>query len=141
MEDFRSCYRCGHVTQELLDQCPRCGQRLLTARQVRRLGWAQGVIGLILVGLTGTILLYLIPLIFPPPGAPNQRAQFTGTAAQGWLVLGLLGVLLVLGLTSMISGLGQIKTGRRNRWIRRLAFGLVVLLVACLWLLQFALGD
>jgi amino acid transporter len=114
---------------------------MLTARQVRRLGWAQGVIGLILVGLTGTILLYLIPLIFPPPGAPNQRAQFTGTAAQGWLVLGLLGVLLVLGLTSMISGLGQIKTGRRNRWIRRWAFGLVVLLVACLWLLQFALGD
>ena len=39
MDQLRSCYKCGYETHEPVKQCPKCGQRLRTAREVRVLGW------------------------------------------------------------------------------------------------------
>src|SRR2546423_9347967 len=140
MEQLRTCYKCGYETHDALKQCPQCGQRLRTAREVRVLGWVQLFLGLFLVGMMGTITYYVAPLILQA-GTPGGGARFTGTPQQALIILGLFGLLIVFGLTSVISGLWQIKTGRRNKWIFIFMLGLViVLLVVCL-LIRVALGG
>ena len=136
MEESRSCYKCGYVTNEAVGQCPKCGRRLRTAKQVRRLGWVQLLIGVFLVGLMGTITFNLAPLMLRTGEPAASGARFTGTAEQAQLILGLFGLVILFGLTSMASGLWQIKTGRRNKWIFILMLALVVLLVLAGWLVR-----
>ena len=138
MEQLRTCYRCSYETNEAVKQCPKCGQRLRTAREVRVLGWLQLLIGLFLVGLMGTITFNLAPTLL---GAPGDGARFTGTPEQGFLILGLFALIIVFGLTSMASGLWQIKTGRRNKWIFIFMLGLVVVLLVVVWLVRLMLAT
>ena len=140
MEESRSCYRCGHVTNQAADRCERCGGQLRTTKQVRRLGWVQLVIGLFLVGLMGTITYNLAPLMLQA-GEPAGGARFTGTAEQARLILGLFGLIIAFGLASVVSGLWQIKTGRRNKLIFILMLGLFVLVIVAAWVVRAALDD
>ena len=141
MEESSSCYSCGHVTNEAVSRCPECGRRLRTAKQVRRLGWLQLVIGVFLVGLMGTITYNLAPLMFParPPAAGRSGARFTGTPEQAQLILGLFGMVMVFGLGSIVSGVWQIKTGRRNKWLFIVMVALFVVLILFSWYLRSAL--
>jgi len=139
MEEFSSCYSCGHVTSEVAAKCPKCGKRLRTAKQVRRLGWLQLLIGIFLVGLMGTITYNLAPLMFPVGETQSNGARFTGTPEQAQLILGLFGMVIVFGLGSILSGLWQIKTGRRNKWLFIIMVVLFVALILFSWFLRSAL--
>ena len=141
MEESSSCYSCGHVTNEAVTQCPKCGRRLRTARQVRRLGWMQLAIGMFLVGLMGTITYNVAPLLLPftVAAAPAGGARFTGTPEQAQMILGLFGMVIVFGLGSIVSGLWQIKTGRRNKWLFIIMVVLFVVLIFFSWYLRAAL--
>lgn len=140
LEESSSCYSCGHVTNEVVSTCPKCGRRLRTAKQVRRLGWLQLAIGVFLVGLMGTITYNLAPLMFPLTAETGDRgARFTGTPEQAQLILALFGMVIAFGLGSIFSGLWQIKTGRRNKW---LFIGMVLLFIVLIffsWYLRSAL--
>jgi MFS family permease len=95
---------------------------LKTAKQIRRIGRAQVAIGLFLASLTGIVTVQLSPFLMHPEH---------GEAVQRMFVFGLLGALIVLGVNSMISGVSQIKTGRRNKWTL-ISMGVVlVLLIVC----------
>ncbi|HYY42921.1 MAG TPA: hypothetical protein VE775_09335 [Pyrinomonadaceae bacterium] len=140
MDQLRSCYKCGYETNEPVKQCPKCGQRLRTAREVRALGWLQLLIGIFLVGLMGTITFKLAPLLLQT-GVREGGSRFTGTPQQAFLILGLFGLLILFGATSMTSGLWQIKTGRRNKWIFIFMLGLVIVLIVVVWFVRAALGT
>jgi MFS family permease len=96
-------------------------------------GWLQLLSGLILVGLMGTITYNLAPQMLRP-GVAAGGGGFTGTAEQGLLILGLFGFLITFGLGSVASGLWQIATGRRNKWIFALTLGLFLLVMLAAWL-------
>jgi MFS family permease len=139
VEQLRTCYKCSYETHEVVKQCPQCGQRLRTAREVRVLGWIQLLLGLFLVGMMGTISFYVAPILLQA-GLPGGD-RFTGTPQQALMILGLFSLVIMFGLTSIVSGLWQIKTGRRNKWIFIFMMGLViVLLVVCL-LIRVMLGG
>lgn len=140
MEELHTCERCGTATRESAGQCAGCGERWRTKKQVRRLGWVQLFVGLFLVGLMGIITYNLTPLMLRA-GAREGGARFTGTAAQAQLILGLFWLVIAFGLTSMLSGLWHIKTGRRNRWLFILLLGLVAVLGLVAWLVQESLGG
>ncbi len=140
MEELHTCERCGTATRESAGQCAGCGERWRPKKQVRSLGWLQLLMGLFLVALMGTITYNLAPLMLQA-GARENGARFTGTPAQAQLILGLFGLVIAFGLTSMLSGLWHIKTGRRNRWIFILMLGLVAVLGLVTWLVQESLGG
>lgn len=142
IEEASSCYSCGHVTNETVSKCPKCGRRLRTAKQVRRLGWLQLAIGIFLVGLMGTITYNLAPLMLGAGesagggGSSGGGGRFTGTAEQAQLILGLFGMVIMFGLGSILSGLYQIKTGRRNKWLFIIMLVLFVVLIVFSWFLR-----
>lgn len=139
MEESSSCYSCGHMTSEAVAQCPKCGRRLRTAKQVRRLGWMQLLIGLFLVGLMGTITYNLAPSLLPSATETRGGARFTGTPEQAQMILALFGLVITFGLGSILSGLWQIKTGRRNKWLFIIMLALFVVLIFFSWFLRSAL--
>src|SRR6267142_1585500 len=103
MKELRNCYslRCGYVTDEVLERCPKCGGRLRTTRFVRRLGWVQLIIGLFLVGLMGTIIFSLAPTLLQP-GEIDRGSAFTGSPEQAQLILGVFGLVIVFGLGTVV---------------------------------------
>ncbi|HJR08614.1 MAG TPA: hypothetical protein VJ842_15245 [Pyrinomonadaceae bacterium] len=140
LEEASSCYSCGHVTNEDVGKCPKCGRRLRTAKQVRRLGWLQLAIGVFLIGLMGTITYNLAPALLQA-GESVDGSRFTGTPQQAQLILGLFGMVLVFGVGSVASGLWQIKTGRRNKWLFIVMLVLFVILIAFSWFLRAMLRN
>ena len=136
-----SCYSCGHITHEVVNKCPKCGKRLRTAKQVRFLGWLQLAIGVFLVGLMGTITYNLAPLMLQASDTvgTGSAARFTGTPEQAQLILGLFGMVIVFGLGSIVSGLYQIATGRRNKWLFIFMVVLFIGLILFSWFLRSAL--
>jgi MFS family permease len=140
MTQSRTCYslKCGYVTEEEVDNCPKCGGRMRSSRQVRVLGALQLIIGLFLIGLMGTITASVAPMLMHP-GRSETGAGFTGTPEQGQLILGLFGLLLVFGFGATLSGLWQVITGRRNRWVVILMLVLFVILVLVGFALRSAL--
>jgi MFS family permease len=140
LEESSSCFSCGHVTNEVVSKCPKCGRRLRTAKQVRRLGWLQLAIGVFLIGLMGTITYNLAPALLRV-GESADGSRFTGTPLQAQLILALFGMVLVFGLGSVASGLWQIKTGRRNKWLFILMVALFIILIGFSWFLRAVLRN
>lgn len=99
IDELRKCYKCGYQTVELLRVCPKCGRRLLSVKQVRRLGWVQLILGLFIVGLMGTITFALAPSLLHP-GVPERGEWFTGTAEQGLSTVGLFGLLALMATSA-----------------------------------------
>ena len=129
MNEVRSCYKCFYETTEAFAKCPQCGGPMRTARQVRRLGWVQLVLGLFITGMMLAITAFVAPLMLNA-GAPSATgSRFTGTPEQALLIFGLFGVLILFGLVAMLNGIWQIKFGRRNKWLFIVVLVLTGLLV------------
>lgn len=141
MEQFRTCYKCGYETHEVIKQCPQCGRRLQTSSTVRTLGVVQLLMGLFLVGMMGTITYYVAPIMLPADTPSISDHRFSGTPQQALMILGLFSLVILFGVTSMVSGLWQIKTGRRNKWIFIFMMGLVIVLLVVCWLIRVTFGG
>ncbi len=106
------------------------------ARALVRRGWAQSIVGALLAAGVGAVALNLAPDLLRP-GADGEPS--IGSGAEGPLLLGMLGLIVVFGLTTLANGCWLIRTGRRNPWLLRIAFGLLVLVVLAGWSLRKAL--
>jgi MFS family permease len=139
IDELRICYKCFYETNEVLKKCPKCGRGLFSKKQVRLLGWLILALGMFLVGLMGTITIYVTPALLYA-GAPTGGKQVTATAEQATLILALFGSLIAAGLIFMVTGLWQIKTGRRNKWLVYSSIALIGLVVIAAVLALKAIG-
>jgi membrane protease YdiL (CAAX protease family) len=129
MKDQRICSKCNYTAADTkVVRCPKCKSWMPKAQSIRRRGWILIFLGLLLVGMVGTITFALAPSMLSA-GSPGN--SFTGTPEQAYLVLGLFAVIITFGLTGIFSGIWQIVTGRRNIWI-------VIVIVILLFLIIVA---
>ncbi len=128
-EDVSACYRCGHQTHKFIRRCPRCGASLQSRRWSRRFGVGLLLCGLFLTGLMGWVLYETLPLLLGPGVSPG-KARFTGTAAQGVFILGIMGLVLALGVSAALYGGWQLATGGRSLRIVSGIVGIAVVLTA-----------
>jgi hypothetical protein len=88
----------------------------------------------------GTVGCMLAPTLLHP-GETIAGSTFTGTPAQAQIEFGLVGLVTIFGLGTILSGLWQIATGGRNRWIAIVMLGLIALLVIAGEAVRSALGS
>ncbi len=130
---YRSCayFRCGYVTAEIIETCPKCGSHMRTSGRVRLIGVVQLLLGLFLIGFMGTITFYVAPMMLDG-GESDSGTTFTGTAQQATFILILFGMVIAVGAGAALSGLWQIISGRTNKWLA------IATIVICAVLLVFA---
>ncbi len=116
MADTSTCTAraCRAVTPGLVDACPRCGARVLTSRRVRILGWLQLGIGLFLIAFMGYIALQMYPSLSRPGAEMAGGGRFNGDAEQAGMILNVFWLVIAVGALSVVNGIWQIATGRRN---------------------------
>lgn len=98
-----------------------------TTKRIRFLGVVLTLIGLFLVGLMGTIAYDQAPMLLNPGSASRSGSRFTGTPEQGQKMLLLFAAVIGFGLMSIVGGLWQIVTGRRNKWMVIAMVGVFIL--------------
>ncbi|MBA3322903.1 MAG: hypothetical protein H0T45_15845 [Pyrinomonadaceae bacterium] len=125
MNEISSCYRCDFETGEPLSQCPRCGQPLRSAKTVRRLGWALVALGGLLVVFMGALTV-VIGGIMSRTGEPGATTRFTGGPEDAAFIFGIFGLVISIGLASVVGGAWQIKYGKPNKKIMVVMFGLAI---------------
>jgi len=87
------------------------------------------VVGLFLTALIGGIAVFVAVLLF---GSANQTADSARRLNEAmpalFVVYGLFAVLIAFGLNSLISGIWMLATGRRNRVMLWIMWGLLGIL-------------
>lgn len=135
MNTTSKCRKCEYQLAESVRQCPICGTRVQTSGQIRGLGVVQLILGLVIVGMMGTITLLLAPKMLG-----GEKAGFTGTPAQALMIMLLFGVVIVFGLASCVSGLYHVVVGKRNKWIALAAVILGFILIGLGMVVRELLG-
>jgi hypothetical protein len=97
-------------------------------RWSRRFGGALFVCGLFITCLIGAVLYYTAPLLLRP-FVDVGGTRSSGTAGQALFVLGIFGIVFTFGVTTLLYGLWQVKTGGRSKRVIYFAVGLVAVLV------------
>lgn len=116
---------CKTVTPGIVDSCPACGNRVVTSRRIRILGWVLIGLGAFLVLFMGYIANAMYPTLSRPGVAEPGGGRWTGTAEQAAAVLQLFWLVIGFGALCVANGVWQVATGRRN-----IAFTVLSLLAA-----------
>lgn len=139
-ETTYTCFKCGYTTNEAATVCPKCGKRMFSSRSIRVRGWLQVVCGLFLLGMMGTITYKLAPSMLGIY-TTEDGGRFTGTPEQAKMILSVFGLVIGFGFMSMLSGLWQIVTGRRNKWIFIFMLAFIAILVFYSWYTAQSLSN
>ena len=124
MKDQLSCIKCGQTITDKETKCLQCGGWIPRAQRNRRLGYVLIILGLFLAVMIGIITVLVAPIMLSA-GQKINGSTFTGSPAQGFLILTLFGIIIVFGLMSTVYGIFQVVTGRRNMVFIILLFVLV----------------
>ena len=116
MADLSTCNAptCAYTVEGSLAVCPKCGGPMRAVRESRLRGWALLLLGLLLVGMMGTITFYMSPQLMNPGVETAGGGSFTGTARQARLILYLFWALIAFGALTAVNGVYQIATGRQH---------------------------
>jgi hypothetical protein len=96
-------------------------------REPRTRGVILVICGLILVGLMGTITVAIAPTLLQA-GKEVDGGSFDGTAEQGRMILGLFGVIIAFGLSSLAYGIYQLVFRRESKVFMVFTLGLLLVL-------------
>ncbi|HST36220.1 MAG TPA: hypothetical protein VLK25_06285 [Allosphingosinicella sp.] len=108
--------KCAELVDGRASACPKCGGPMRSVGESPIRGIVLLVIGLILLGLMGTISWALLPSLLRPGQELADGSSFTGTAEQARMVLILFGLLLAFGLMAVLNGIYMI-VARRQSWL------------------------
>jgi len=134
----RQCFKCNFEGLGANITCPQCKKNhFLNASSVRTRGAILVFVGLFLTALIGGIAVFIAYLLF---GSANQTAEAKARVNDAlpalYVVYGLFAVLIAFGLNSLISGIWMLTTGRRNRVMLWIMWGLLAILAIAVIFVQ-----
>ena len=141
MADRSTCLSpaCGYSVEGRLSVCPKCGWGMSGPFGIRVRGWFLLVFGLILVLFMGAITWAVAPSLLHP-GKEAGGMTFNATAEDAQMVLGLFGLVILVGIFSMVNGGYMVARGRPNRLMALATIAFTILLVAVGWAINNALA-
>jgi hypothetical protein len=132
-----TCDRCGGVVPYWGDSCSRCGKVVHPPHRLRIMG---GIYLLVGAGLSGVMvyIIYVLAYIMRHSRDPGAKVHFNGNALQAVMVFAILSVPLLVGVTLVLTGLWQLRYGRRNLKLVKVTFVWFYLLIGASLLIQGA---
>jgi hypothetical protein len=124
----RTCPKCGYIRETTDTRCPDCGKTLQSVARIRALGVFSVILGVILLGVMGYLSWWMYNAITastPAGGSP----RFTGGPQEITFIIFVFGLVMVIGLVSLLGGLWQIIFGKRNKVLVYIIIGLGALFV------------
>lgn len=124
---FKNCFGCDYkeVTEER--RCPQCGKPLQDEKTIRMLGGILSFLGLVLITIM-TLVINGISHSTRVVDRPGHYGESARNTPNGTLVYGILIAVLLMGVSTLLTGGTMVVTGRRNLkllWFM-IAFGLVL---------------
>ncbi|HEV2149791.1 MAG TPA: hypothetical protein VGR37_20490 [Longimicrobiaceae bacterium] len=116
----QDCGGCGGDVPIWSDVCGRCGFVLHSPRRLRAAGVLYVVLGLILA-VPMAYLIAVMAGIIARSDDPLSRTRFTGSTWDAVFAFGILGLVLAVGVLGIVMGVWQIRHGRRNLKLVRIA--------------------
>lgn len=138
MPAFSTCTQCGFNAEGAVETCPRCGAPTKIKQEPRLRAIVLIICGLVLIGLMGAITIALLPTLLHD-GKEGTGADFEGTAQQAQMILGLFGVIIAFGCTSLAYGIYQLVFRRESKAFIVVTLLLVVVLLVAVWLTMTSL--
>jgi len=137
MNEFSACPKCDFEAPGPPVQCPQCGRKTISSIRIRRLGWFSLIVGGFLTVFMGAITVIVSGLLYKAvQQEPSTQAKIT--PEQITIMYGLFGVVIAIGLTSIIAGVWQIKHGKRNKKVVFISIALVILFLVGTFLARAA---
>ena len=124
----RYCLKCGYDAETAAVNCPQCHRRLRSTTETRISGLFQTFGGILLLGLMGFIAYWMLGIV--REGAETGHSRFTGTQEQLMIIFGIIGLVILFGFVSLITGAWQLIVGRRNKVFTWLAAGFGIAMLA-----------
>lgn len=100
------------------------------ARKFRILGWVMAGAGVFLVVLMG-IVTFAVADMVAESGSPGATTRYTGTPEEARAMFILFGVVIAMGLSALVAGIVQIRTGTVNKALSGLVAAMFAACLAC----------
>jgi hypothetical protein len=126
---------CGLVFEGLDKKCPECGKLAISQASVRRRGWVALACGVVLLGIMGTVLWNVVPLLLASDHEVGG-ARFTGTQDDLVFMLAIFAMVIAAGLAALVAGYVQVVHGHRQRDVIRVMLVIAAALFAIGWLVR-----
>jgi len=131
--EYKECFKCSFRGETANLDCPECGKRLRTSKNIRTRGVIQIVTGIFLVLMMAALSIFIGVLVAKGANDPETARKLADQRTFMLTIYGLFGVLALFGVNGIVMGTWQVVTGRRNKVLMWVMFVLLALiLIACL---------
>jgi len=132
------CPRCRFEPETFVNNCPQCGQVILSPKRVRVLGWVMFWCGAILT--VGMVWLSLVMArTIAHSDDPGATTHFTGDANDVKETFAIFGMVFLFGIVAIVTGVWQVWHGRQNLKLVGFVMFLGILLLAAASLAQYVM--
>jgi hypothetical protein len=136
--EYKECFKCSFRGETAEANCPKCGKKLRTSKNIRVRGVIQLITGSFLVLMMAGLSGFIWYLTHNRPLSPDEQQRI---AEQQTLFMGLYAFFAVIGLfglNGIVMGVWQLAFGRRNKPLIWVMFGLLALiLLGCVGIAMF----
>jgi O-antigen/teichoic acid export membrane protein len=129
MPAFSTCTQCGYNADGEVAACPRCNAPMSVKQEPRTRAVILILCGLVLIGIMGPITVAMLPSLLAA-GKDVDGSSFNGTAEQAHIILGLFGIVILFGLSSLSYGVYQFIYRRESKAFIIYTLVLVAVLIA-----------
>ena len=134
----KECFKCSFRGETADANCPKCGKKLRTSKNIRVRGVIQLVTGLFLVVMMAGLSVFIWYLTHNASLSPDEARRI---AEQRTMFMGMyefFAIIGLFGLNGIVMGAWQIAFGRRNKPLIWLMFALLALiLIGCVGIAVF----
>lgn len=132
LTEYKECFRCSFRGETAETDCPECGKKLRSSKNIRTRGVVQIVTGVILVLMMAGLSLVLGGLMARGINDPETARKMAEQRSFLLVVYAFFGVIALFGLNAIVMGTWQVATGRRNKVLMWVMFVLLALiLIGC----------
>lgn len=129
---------CRIAVEGRLDRCPNCGGAVRHVRQAQPRAWVLIIIGAILLLMMSAVAYYMVPLMLRP-GEEVGGASFDGNALEAATISAFFALLIAFGLTVMLGGVHELRTGRQHHAFLRFALTMFAAIMIGATILQIVI--